>query len=207
MIKDRNIGYKYRFETFHASAMTCMGHLIGTEDGTADTLHAGNDANVTLTKFGTAGLVGWKLVADDIVRHILYAPTYIDFGNDVFFRVIWASGSTAQADTIDWLIKLGSRQPNLPPIVATFSPQKQIAQDTVDSSEVANIVQYTTWARMDGGTIAMDENTYMICDIELEAFAAGLSEDKGVLGLQIAYLPKFTSGSQVNDNADPTDVA
>ena len=47
----------------------------------------------------------------------------------------------------------------------------------------------------------------MICDIELEAFAAGLSEDKGVLGLQIAYLPKFTSGSQVNDNADPTDVA
>jgi len=206
MIMDRNFAYKYRIETIHASAMTSMGNLVGTEDGDADFIHpAGSNADALLTTFGSAGLVGWKMtIASRLVRHLLYSPTYMDWANDIFFRVIWASGSTTTADTIDWKILLARVGSDTAPTTAAVPLATPIAQDTVHGT--ANVVQYTRWGVLNGDTLAPDDTNFITVDVELEAFAAGLSEDKGVLGVQIAYLPKLTDGPQVNDNASPQNV-
>jgi len=205
MIKDRNIDYKYRIETIHASAMTSMGNLVGTEDGDADFIHpAGSNADALLTTFGSAGLVGWKMTtAGRLVRHLLYSPTYMDWENDIFFRVIWTSGSSTTADTIDWKVLLGRTGSDTAPTGAAVPLGPPIARDTVAA---ANVVQYTRWGTLIASTLVPDDTNFITVDVEMDAFAAGLSEDKGLLGVQIAYIPKLTDGPQVNDNASPQNV-
>jgi hypothetical protein len=77
--------------------------------------------------------------------------------------------------------------------------EQAIAQDTVTA---ANALQVTSAGKLGAGTISSD-NQAVVIDVEMEAFAAGLSEAKLFLGVEMAYIPKFTDGAQIHDNSEP----
>ena len=65
-----------------------------------------------------------------------------------------------------------------------------IAQDTVVG---AYTWQATEWGILKGGTLAADVESLMV-QVEMDAFAVGLTEDKFPLGLEIVYSPKRLRG-------------
>ena len=196
MIKDRNIDYRWRKKTIWAKE---WANAVGAATAVLDTLDVGGTpVSATLN---TSGVMGFSLdAAGEFVRHVMPINSDVDWDNDVWFRVLWSSGSSTPADTIDWkfLWKTVAINGALPPTVDE-TLGTTIAQDNVTA---ANELQVTAAGKIDGGTIDTSAQVIVI-DAEMEAFAAGLSEVKLFLGVEMAYIPKFTDGPQIHDNADP----
>ena len=212
MIRDKNINYKYKIDTVEAQNFSSMFNLTTTTatDGSghkteSSTLNLANDNDILFEQIDTTGLTGLKMTTStaQLARTLLYSPTHIDWANNVFFRVMWSCDSTDAADTITWQVKLLKIDEGSPPAAATQALNTVIVADTNQGS---GRVHYTAWGKLNGETIAPDGNDFVVVDVELTAFAAGLSEDKFCLGYQIAYLPKFTDSPQVNDQIAPTDA-
>lgn len=53
--------------------------------------------------------------------------------------------------------------------------------------------QTTSWGWINGGVISNKAEAILL-EVELQAFAAGLTEDKIFLGLELAYTPKRLKG-------------
>jgi hypothetical protein len=201
MIRDKNIEYKYKVDTVEAQNFSSMFNF----DAGNNTIELANDNDIFFEQIDTTGLTGLKMTTTtaQLARTLLYSPTHIDWANDVFFRVIWSSDSTEVADTITWQIKLLKIDEGSPPAVGTQALDTVIAADT---NKGAARVHYTSWGKLNGGTIAPDLNDFVTVDVELTAFAGGMTEDKFCLGYQVAYLPKLTPSPQVNNQVDPTDA-
>ena len=187
MIRDRNINYNYKIDTVEAQNFSSMFNF----DSGNNTFELANDNDILFEQIDSTGLVGLKMTTTtaQLARTIMYSPSYIDWANSVFFRVMWSSDSTDAADTITWQVKLLKTDEGNPPAAATQALDTVIAADNVQG---AARIHYTPWGKLNGETIAPDGNDFVVVDVELTAFAAGLSEDKYCLGYQVAYLPKFT---------------
>tara|TARA_R100001594_G_scaffold141778_1_gene188109 strand:+ start:849 stop:1448 length:600 start_codon:yes stop_codon:yes gene_type:complete len=199
MIRDKNINYKYKIDTVEAQNFSSMFNL---DSGNGD-IELANDNDIHFEQIDTTGLVGLKMTTStaQLARTLLYSPTHIDWANDVFFRVIWSSDSTDGSDTITWQIKLLKRDEGGFPALGTQALDTVIAADT---NQGAACIHYTSWGKLNGGTIAPDLNDFVVVDVELTAFDA--VEDKFCVGYQMAYLPKLTDSPQVNDQPAPTDA-
>jgi hypothetical protein len=105
--------------------------------------------------------------------------------------VHWTSGSSTTADTIDWKVFYLGIVPNSTTIAAaTTALDTVIAQDTVIG---AYTWQATEWGILKGGTLSASVEALTV-QVEMDAFAAGLTEDKFPLGLEMAYSPKRLRG-------------
>lgn len=143
-------------------------------------------------EISTFGIVSILMdTAGDLLDHNLQLPPDIDIAKDIRFRVHWTSGSATTADTITWKVFYRSIVPNTTTIAAAATAlDTVIAQDTVAG---AYIWQATEWGILKGGTLAANVEALML-QVELDAFAAGLTEDKFPLGLEMAYSPKKLRG-------------
>lgn len=131
--------------------------------------------------------------AADEVNHLMLLPGDLDIGQNVYARVHWTSGSATTADTIDWLVRYLKVVPDVTTLSsAATALDRQPAQDTVIG---AYTHQVTSWGSLLAGATPIAQNVEMIeWEVEMDAFAAGLTEDKFFLGLELAYTPKRLAG-------------
>ena len=143
-------------------------------------------------EISTFGIVSILMdTAGDLLDHNLQMPHDIDIAKDIRIRVHWTSGSATTADTITWKVFYLPIVPNTTTIAAASTALTTvIAEDTVAG---AYIWQATEWGILKGGTLAANVEALML-QVELDAFAAGLTEDKFPLGLEVAYSPKKLRG-------------
>lgn len=143
-------------------------------------------------EISTFGIVGILMdTAGDLLDHNWSLPADLDREKDILFRLHWTSGSATTADTITWKVFYKPIVPDVTTIAAASTAlDTVIAQDTVAG---AYIWQATSWGVLNGGTLAYDVEKLML-QVELDAFAVGLTEDKFPLELEIAYTPKRLRG-------------
>lgn len=146
--------------------------------------------NLKFTEIGTTGVVGLVLEAagDSIMGH-MQLPYDYDRSKPMYVRVHWSSGSTDTADTINWLVEYTAIAPNVTAIIAPATAlDATIAQDTVPVA-TANVWCTTEWGRINGGKFDRNVESLTV-EVEMDAFAAGLTEAKHLLGIELRYTPK-----------------
>lgn len=149
--------------------------------------HTGAPVSKEISTFGYNAILLDTAGDMVITDHLL--PYDFDPQKPMYVRVHWASGSTDVADTIDWIV---TYQAMVPEVTAMVTPATAltttIAQDTVPVA-TAYVRCRSPWGKIAGGTI--DEKAEDISWlIEMDAFAAGLAEDKFLLGLELMYTPR-----------------
>ena len=165
----------------------------GSEAFAAGAFMQGSGVGTAIWKeISTTGVVGVAMntAADEINTQMLL-PDDMDISKNIYVRVHWTSGSATTADTIDWIVRYLKIVPNTTAIVSAATVlDKTIAQDTVP------VATANTWCATEYGVIqpavtAFADNVEAIqWEVEMDAFAAGLTEDKFCLGLEIRYTPK-----------------
>ena len=198
MIRDRNIGYRYKKHFLPATAFNCY-----TTEGVNEDLSSIVNVTTVLTAVDTDKYVGALTGgADDIIRLASPLPGDWDFGNDMFFRVVYSDAAVGGTATQSLTVKLdvfGFGNAITAPATALTTV---IA---VDSSSGDDKVDATPWGKLDGGTIDPDgtASDFWVVDIE---HREGDTEPVTIIGLEVAYLPKLTDFPQVNDQPEPTDA-
>lgn len=153
--------------------------------------HTGAPISKEISTFGINGILldtaGDMLVTDGMI------PADLDPQKDVKVRVVWASGSSDTADTVTWIVTYKTLVPN---VTALDTPATAL-DTTITAMDVPVATAYaickTAWGVIKGGTInELAEN--WIWNVEMDAFDAGLTEDKFLLGLEIAYSPRKLYG-------------
>lgn len=198
MIKDRNISYKYKTEFMSAYTFNyyeLATHIKGTIGGTAK-----------LAEIGALGVVGVKLdAADEFARLTFPVPSYWDTGNKIFVRCIWSDNGTAGTENMEAHFAVWYQEKTYG--TAPTAAMGTTALDTVivadKHSGSADTIQATPWGTVDADSIA-SATDYLTVDVELAVDTNDLAPV--LVGVEWAYLPKLTSGPQVNDNSDPTDA-
>ena len=129
--------------------------------------------------------------AADALDHNLHLPYDVDRNRPIKFRVHWTSGSSTTADTITWKVFYLAIVPDSTTIAAaTTALDTVIAQDTVIG---AYTYQVTDYGAIAAGTLGPTVEALAL-QVEMDAFAAGLTEDKFLLGLEMLYTPKRLRG-------------
>ena len=129
--------------------------------------------------------------AADVLDHCMHLPYDVDRNRPIGFRVHWTSGSSTTADTITWKVFYGLMVPDTTTMAtAATALGTVIAEDTVIG---AYTWQVTSYGWIPAGTLGPTVEA-MTLQVELDAFAAGLTEDKFLLGLEMLYTPKRFRG-------------
>lgn len=167
-------------------------------------LWAGTHTGAPISKeISTFGINGMLLdTAGDMVATDCIIPYDLDPAKDVKCRVVWCSGSTDTADTVTWIVTYNAQVPN---VTALQEPAAAL-DTTIAADDVPVATAYalckTEWGIIKGGTIS-DLAEHWTWLVEMDAFDAGLAEDKFLLGLEIAYTPRrLREGSGMLRNAD-----
>lgn len=167
---------------------------LGAATTVLDSIGAGDPV---FQEIGTTGLNGLLMASDgDDIRHFMRIPTNWDRDHPIYVRVVWSSASTTSADTIDWVVLFDQIEPETTGgtvIAPATALDTAIAQDTVHGT--ANVVQKTANGVINGGTL-LDASEYISFLVEMHDFAAGLTEDKNLLGIEFEYTPKFDAGQR-----------
>lgn len=160
--------------------------------GAAGVSVGANTGAAVQQEISTFGIVSILMdTAGDVIDHNMQLPHDVDINKHIYFRVHWTSGSSTTADTIDWKVFYKAIVPDSTTIAAASTAlDTVIAQDTVIG---AYTWQTTAWGVLKGGTLAVNVEALML-QVEMDAFAAGLTEDKFPLGLEMMYSPKRLRG-------------
>lgn len=154
-------------------------------------LHTGAPVSQEISSFGVAGIL--LDTAADEVNTYLPVPDDIDFSKRIYARVHWTSGSTDVADTITWKVWYKALIPNVTAILA-IGNTGGVALDSVVPQDTVPVATAYAWCTTEAGYIdagkLSDQTEAWLWSIELDAFAAGLTEDKFPLALEIRYSPK-----------------
>lgn len=146
--------------------------------------------NKQFTEIGSTGIVGmfFNAAGDSIMGHTML-PYDLDRKQPMYVRVHWSSESTDTADTITWLVQYTAIIPNTTAIIDPATVLGTvIAQDTVPAA-TANIWCATEWGVIPRNTFTKDVEA-ITYEVEMDQFAAGLTEAKHLLGLELRYTPK-----------------
>jgi hypothetical protein len=140
--------------------------------------------------------------AGDTVVTDLAIPYDLDPQKDTYFRVVWTSGSADTADTITWSVTYLAMKPNDTQMgVPSNALDVTIAAQSVPSATVYTFGK-TKWGVLRANTLN-EAAEHWVLGVTLSAFAAGLTEAKFLLGLEIAYTPRrLYGGDGMLKNAD-----
>lgn len=188
MIKDRNIAWRRKEWAIPATQFAGFAKISGT-----DIISAGTGAPI-LKEIGARGHVGVMMdTAGDFVSHRTRVPWDLDPRADVGFTVNWMSGSSDLADTINWKVWWELKRGGVSlTSVLLAELDTQIAQDSVTG---ADHNQYTSRGVLNGGFISrpdLDAHAGLLIGVEMDAFAAGLTQDKFLLELIVDYKLRMT---------------
>lgn len=153
--------------------------------------HTGAPVQQEITTMGIVGIL-LDTAADAIVTESKI-PWDLDVSKNVYARVVWTCGSTDVADTVTWRLLYRAITPS---VTALATPAT--ALDTaIAAQDVPVATAYTVinspWGVIAANTIS-EKAEHWAWLVELNAFDAGLSEDKFALGLEIMYTPKRLQG-------------
>lgn len=168
---------------FGAQAFTGIIGASGVSVG----VHTGAPVQQEISTFGIASILldtaGDMLVTDGPI------PYDLDPAKDIKVRVVWTSGSADVTDTVTWLVTYKSIEPNVTALATPGTALDKViaAQDVPVATAYA--LCKTEWGVIKAGTIS-DNAEHWIWNVEMDAFDAGLSEDKFLIGLEIAYTPR-----------------
>ena len=164
--------------------------IAGT--ATVDTgVHTGAPVRQEITTMGITGIL-LDTAADAVVTDGKI-PWDLDVSKNVYARVVWTCGSTDVADTVTWRLLYRAITPSVTALAtpATALDTAIVAQDVPVAT--AYTVINSPWGVIAGGTLS-EKAEHWAWLLELNAFDAGLSEDKFALGLEIMYTPKRLQG-------------
>lgn len=130
--------------------------------------------------------------AADELNHNMLLPYDFDTAHNLYYRVHFTTASATAADTIEWLVRYTQIIPN---VTTMIDPATAASKDIVSMTVTGTALSYqtTSWGWINGGVISNKAEAILL-EVELQAFAAGLTEDKFLLGLELAYTPKRLKG-------------
>jgi hypothetical protein len=157
---------------------------------------------------GALGVVGLLLdTAGDMVNMLTPVPHDVNVVHPIGVRVVYQTASATAADTIDWIVLYDVITEGTALAVGTTALDTAIAQETVTG--VAEALEFSNRGEIIGNTLTEPQManavSFFSWNIEMDAFAAGLTEDKIFLGLSIDYVPKRWQGSPSIYNPALTD--
>jgi len=138
------------------------------------------------------GISGYLMdTAGDAVNHYMLIPTNWDRGHKIFVRAHFLTASGTAADTITWKFLYQEIVPGTTVMLA----QPVTALDTVLVAQAvagvdSTVERTSTPGEIAGGTIA-DATLAIKWQMEMDAFAAGLTEAKYLLGVEFEFSPRF----------------
>ena len=158
-------------------------------------LHTGAPVVQEISTFGV-GAVMMDTAADEL-NTFMRLPYDMDLSKRIYARVHWTSGSADVADTVTWKVWYRALTPNVTAIAAAGATggtalSQAVLIQTVPAA-TALIWCTTTEGYIDAGTLSARVEA-LIWSVEMDAFAAGLAEDKFLLGLELRYTPRRLSG-------------
>ena len=170
---------------------------IGT-DGTSVLDSMGN-GDPLFQQVNSLGLTGCLMAsAGDDIQHFMRIPTKWDRDNNIYIRFVWQTGSDDTADSITWKFLYGLFTPGVDALVApaTALDTALVSQDMLGT--VQTLERTATAGVLLGGTIP-DADLYMAFLCEMDAFDAGLTQDKLFLGVEFEYTTKMGRGNRVGE--------
>lgn len=146
-----------------------------------------------MREMSNGGICGLFMeAAGDDVAHFMRIPNNWDRRQDIYVRAVWTSASTTANDGITWKFLytplILSTAANLVSTVPATALDTEIPEDEV--STTAYTPQVTPNGILNGGTL-LDTQTYIKFLMEMQAFDAGLTEDKFLLGVEFEYTMRF----------------
>jgi hypothetical protein len=206
MIKDRNIGYRYKKDWFPVTGFNTHKVSASDADDATTTFQVPTIGGATkLQGLGVLGIVG-AVMEDpaDFVRMTMPMPTHWDFGNDIFFRVLWADSGTAGSKSCTWAVKWKTYDFGAVLVAGVGGGGSDtISIDADVSTIVSNGLDATRWGRLDAGN--WDDNMGFVA-LDVVLTVDGTPLDPFFLGLEAAYLPKLTDGAQSRLTDTPSDA-
>ena len=205
-IRNDNIELAYQSLFIPSTSFSSMGLVDGTPSiasaATGNSVLASVGSTFTAFKIGSA---------TDEIAHLMAMPSFIDTNEPVYVRCHWTSASSTTADTLTPTVTY--RQIADGGDIASASSGTGYTGDKAldivipaDNVTGAGDLQVTQ-----AGTInssSLDDEQYDAIEFILRfAFAAGLTEDKFFLGLELFYLPKLTPGAQKAKVAVPNKLS
>lgn len=149
----------------------------------------GNGFPILTVLPGALNLSGLKMeAAGDDVNHFMRIPNYWDRRNDLLLRAVWTSGSGVTSDGITWkfLYSLFDGNDSALVVPSTVLDTPWVADNVLANADL----QITENGLLKGGTIP-DTSRWMMFLVEMDAFDAGLTENKYLLGLEIEFTPRL----------------
>jgi hypothetical protein len=190
VIRDRNIEWLRKPLYIDWKQFTGIDGVEGTGHKFA-TLATGTAVAQDINSLGIAGLL--MDTANDLHFHETRVPWDMDPEDEVGFVVFWTSGSSTTADTIDFKVTFDIIATGAAYAAPSTALDTVVAQDTVTGAyhnqQTARGIKnagFTTRAVIAAGA-------KMVIGVELDAFAAGLDEDKFFVGLEIDYKLRMTN--------------
>lgn len=159
--------------------------------------HTGAPIGKEISTFGVNGML--LDTAADEVNTYMPLPYDMDITKPVYARVHWTSGSTDTADTVTWKVWYRKLVLNTTAIAAAGNTGGTALDTVIAAQDVPVAAAYTwcatAWGILDPRSTAIADNVEgVIWSVELDAFDAGLTEDKFLLGLELRYTPKRLAG-------------
>lgn len=154
-------------------------------------VHTGAPIEKEISSFGVNGVL-MDTAADEVNTYMIL-PHDIDLSKRIYARVHWCSGSTDTADTVTWKVWYKALVFNTTAILA-IGNTGGVALDKVIAAQDVPVATAYAWCvtaegYMDAGKLP-ETTGALLWSVELDAFDAGLTEDKFLLGLEIRYSPK-----------------
>jgi hypothetical protein len=186
-----------------------FANYVGAAGATAGA-HSGAPVFQEISSFGVVSVL--MDTAADEVNTFMILPDDIDLSKRIYARVHWTSGSTDTADTVTWKVWYKALVFNTTAILAIGNTGGVALDSVVPADDVPAATAYA-WAVTEEGYMdagKLPENTEaLLWSVELDAFDAGLAEDKFLLGLEIRYSPRRLWGpnGMTHEAKAPTHIA
>ena len=164
--------------------------IIGTA-GVSVGAHTGAPVQQEISTFGTVGVL--LDTAADAVVHTAKIPYDLDTTKNVYARVVYTTGSADAADTITWRLLYTQYTPGVTALITPATALSTAITIQTLSVGTAYVIYNSPWGKINGGVLSQKAE-YWGWLVELNAFAAGLTEDKFALDLEIMYSPKRLQG-------------
>jgi len=207
MLKDRNIDYRYATKTVLASEFAGKQFVAATP-----VIGQMHDNTVVLEELDDHLLNAWNFSnnsAGKYARDIIFDTTGIDWSNTVYLRALWCTERNGAVVDETLVFKFNLELLNLQVDgIDNLNGYSVVTAEADAPSATEGDIMATAWAPLAAETLAPTVNDCIVVDVELDdvgTFATDGSEDIGLVGYQIAYLPKFTDGAQNNHATAPAD--
>ena len=174
-------------------------------EGTPNTLVGTITAGVLLQEISTLGVRGALMNTNgDTLCASWDLPGDADPGKGIYVRVRWATGSATSADTVTWKVfyKLVSIDNDALSATISTALDTVIGEDTVGST-TAYKLRGSPWGKINRNSIT-NLGASLELLVEMDAKAAGLSEDLYFHSLEFAYHRLVGKGGQGADLVAPT---